>query len=75
MYYAYPWSMGVLKRTPPGEGGGGGGGHSREVWVEVYHRDLQTLTLFKTKIVYFETIYFMILIRFVSHTNLSNFSN
>ena len=73
MYYAYPWTMGVLKRTPPGEGGGGG--HSREVWVEVYHRDLQTLTLFKTKIVYFETNYFMILIRFVSHTNLSNFSN
>ena len=29
--------------------GGGEGGHSRKVWVELCHRGLQTLILFKTK--------------------------
>jgi len=33
------------------------GGHLREVWVGVCRRDLQTLTLFKTKSVYFATLF------------------
>ena len=36
---------------------GEGEGHSREVWVEVCRRDLQTPTLFKTKIVHFATLF------------------
>ena len=34
--------------TPPP----GGGGHRREVWVELFRRGLQTLTLCKTNIVH-----------------------
>ena len=35
----------------------GGGVHSREVWVEVCRQGLQTLTLFKTKIAHFATLF------------------
>ena len=52
--------------------GGGGGVHLREVWVEVCYRGLQTLSLFKTKIVYFASLFqtragpfLMILIHFI----------
>ena len=37
--------------------GGGGEGPSREVWVEMYRRGLQTQTLFKTKIAHFATLF------------------
>ena len=40
-----------------GGGGGGGEGSSREVWVEMYRRGLQTQTLFKTKIAHFATLF------------------
>ena len=63
--------------------GGGGGGDSREVWVEVCRRGLQTPTLFKTKTSHFATLFktgdttlcFLTLICFVLHTELSNFSH
>ena len=35
----------------------GGGGHSREVYVELCRRGLQALTLFKTKIAHFATLF------------------
>ena len=34
-----------------------GGGHSREVWVELCRRGLQTPTLFRTKIAHFTTLF------------------
>ena len=34
-----------------------GGGHSREVYVELCRLDLQALTLFKTKLAYFATLF------------------
>ena len=61
----------------------GGGGHSREVWVEVCRRGLQTPTLFEIKTSHFATLFktgdttfcFLTLICFVLHTELSNFSH
>ena len=40
-------------------GGGGGWGTSthRNIWVEVCHHGIQTLTLFKTKIAHFTTLF------------------
>ena len=45
-----------------GGGGGGGGGWwrkstHRNIWVEVCHHGIQTLTLFKTKIAHFTTLF------------------
>ena len=34
-----------------------GGGHSREVYVELCRLDLQALTLFKTKLAHFATLF------------------
>ena len=36
--------------------GMGGGGHSREVWVDMCCRGLQTSTLLKTEIAHFATL-------------------
>ena len=49
----------ILIRREGGGGGGGGRGEgsSREVWVEMYRRGLQTQTLFKTKIAHFATLF------------------
>ena len=61
-------SLQLLTSAPRG---GSGGGHSRQVWVEVCYHGLQTLTLpFLDK-----RPYFMALIHFVFHTELSNFLN
>ena len=38
-------------------GGGGGKSTHRNLWVEVCHHGIQTLTLFKTKIAHFTTLF------------------
>ena len=37
--------------------GGGGKSTHRNIWVEVCHHGIQTLTLFKTKIAHFTTLF------------------
>ena len=52
-----PFLLSSKERGKVGEFPGGGGGHSREVYVELCRLDLQALTLFKTKLAHFTTLF------------------
>ena len=50
--------MKIGDRSAGGVGGGGWGKSThRNIWVEVCHHGIQTLTLFKTKIAHFTTLF------------------